>query len=119
MSSFVFFYDGSGNINIQKNTLQQNSSADINVGEEIVIKNSGVRAKLLILEGEPINEPVAAYGPSAMNTKEEMYQAFADYLKTQSGGWPWGNEEIDVVHQKDAGRFTSYNFVKELAKPKI
>ena len=117
MNRFVFFYDGKGIVQIDEYTLQQSYIADLAGGEEIVIKNNEERAKLLILEGEPINEPVAAYGPFVMNSKEELDQAFADYRKTQFGGWPWGHEEIDVVHPKDAGRFASYNFGKELDEP--
>lgn len=36
-------------------------------------------SSIMILGGEPLNEPIAAHGPFVMNTKEEINQAISDY----------------------------------------
>ncbi len=48
-----------------------------NLGERLVIE-AGSEAQLLVLSGEPINEPVVQYGPFVMNTEPEIAQAVAD-----------------------------------------
>lgn len=47
--------------------------------------HSSPEAKVLLLCGEPIDEPIVGHGPFVMNTAEEIYQAIADYQSGQMG----------------------------------
>jgi redox-sensitive bicupin YhaK (pirin superfamily) len=49
-----------------------------NVGERIAIEARS-EAQLLVLSGEPIDEPVVQYGPFVMNTSQEIQEAISDF----------------------------------------
>lgn len=52
---------------------------------EIVIEGITEKAIVLLLSGEPINEPFIQYGPFVMNTKQEIQQAYEDYQSGEFG----------------------------------
>jgi redox-sensitive bicupin YhaK (pirin superfamily) len=76
--------------------------SDIDVG----IVNDHQEAEFLLLQGVPIDEPVAQAGPFVMNTDAEVQQAFADYRRTQFGTWPF--DRRDPVHPREQGRFARH-----------
>ena len=55
-----------------------------NEGDYIQVHNSE-DFKALILNGTPINEPVASHGPFVMNTREEIIQAIDDFQSGKMG----------------------------------
>ena len=56
-------------------------------GESISIENpsSSESVDVLLIGGQPLNEPVARYGPFVMNTRSEIMQAFEDYRNGRMG----------------------------------
>lgn len=70
-----------------------NGSRQAGEAELIVIKRNGSQveieaqedSRLLIMSGEPIEEPIARYGPFVMNTKAELVQAVNDYNAGKMG----------------------------------
>lgn len=51
----------------------------LGAGDRVALKAGAEGARMLVLAGRPLREPVARYGPFVMNTREEIVQAFRDY----------------------------------------
>ena len=102
----IFFYEGQS-VSIEGQEISSNHLIELVAGEDVLIKNGNEAAYFLILEGKPINEPVAKYGPFVMNTQKEIEEAMQEYSKTQFGGWPWS--ETEVVHPRNKGRFALHS----------
>jgi redox-sensitive bicupin YhaK (pirin superfamily) len=92
-----------GSLRIGAHDLAANTGAVLRSDEPVEVIGGPNGAEVLVLQGRPIGEPVAKYGPFVMNTEAEIEQAFTDYRATEFGGWPWPTD--DPVHARDAGRF--------------
>ena len=55
-----------------------------NEGENFSIEATA-NSVVLILSGEPLNEPIASYGPFVMNTQEQIREAFDDFNNGKFG----------------------------------
>lgn len=53
-------------------------------GDQVVIE-ALEPTRLLLLNGQPLNEPIVGYGPFVMNTESEIRQAFLDYERGRMG----------------------------------
>ena len=106
----LYFYKGS-NIKIAGIDIKSYQSVELLADLDLIIESENEDSYLLLLQGMPIAEPVAQYGPFVMNNQAEIQQAFNDYRETQFGGWPW--QRYDHVHPADKGRFAKYSNGKE------
>ncbi|HYH99917.1 pirin-like C-terminal cupin domain-containing protein, partial [Hyalangium sp.] len=73
---------------------------------DVELTNGATEGDMLLLQGRPIGERVAQYGPFVMNTQAEIQQAFADYQRTEFGGWPFSSH--DPIHPREQGRFARH-----------
>lgn len=101
----IYFYEGD-ELRVADTPVQRYHSVELRPDVEVNLKAGTKAAEVLVLQGKPIGEPVIQYGPFVMNTMEEINQAFADYHKTQFGGWPW--PKPDHVHPRETKRFVKY-----------
>jgi len=56
-------------------------------GDDVAIEAAS-DATVLVMHGQPIDEPIAGYGPFVMNTPQQIRQAFADYGAGRMGSIP-------------------------------
>jgi redox-sensitive bicupin YhaK (pirin superfamily) len=76
--------EGEIKINKSQNASENQFILFNNDGEEIVIE-ALMKSIVLVMSGEPLNEPIAPYGPFVMNTETEIKQAYEDYYNGKFG----------------------------------
>ena len=78
-NAFLYVYRGEvevagGAVPVQRMAILSNDAE----ADGVVIK-SAHESRLLLIAGQPLNEPVVQYGPFVMNSEQEVYQALADH----------------------------------------
>lgn len=101
----IYLYKGES-LTLNGEALKPEQGALLESDQAVELLNGNAEARLLILQGKPINEPVVQHGPFVMNSAAEIQQAFRDYQKTQFGGWPW--PQYDPVLPREQGRIARY-----------
>jgi redox-sensitive bicupin YhaK (pirin superfamily) len=84
-NAFLYVYEGAVNVGGDAATrvpagrmavLANDAAAD-----GVVLAAEGGAARVLLVAGKPLNEPIAQYGPFVMNTTEQLQEAFADFQR--------------------------------------
>lgn len=101
----AYFFQGSS-LRVSGQDIPARHAVLLRADMEALLEAGSDGCEILILEGRPIGEPVAQYGPFVMNTEQEIHQAFQDYRSTAFGGWPW--ESDAPVHDRNQGRFARH-----------
>lgn len=101
----LYFFRGQS-LNVAGAPIPAERAVDLLVDQPLLLENGKQDGYFLVLQGKPIDEPVAQYGPFVMNNRAEIQQAMIDYHQTQFGGWPWDRD--DKVHPRESGRFARY-----------
>ncbi|MBN9411648.1 MAG: pirin family protein [Burkholderiales bacterium] len=101
----LYFFKGS-EVSVAGQRIAGVHAVELRAGEAVELANGDTEAEFLLLQGRPIAEPVAQYGPFVMNTQAEIMQAMQDYRRTQFGGWPWQDDA--PVHGREPVRFARH-----------
>lgn len=97
----LYVFEGDG-VRVDGTEVPGTTGAVVRADQAIDLESSS-GVEVLLLQGRPIDEPVAQYGPFVMNDQAGIEQAFDDYRATGFGGWPW--PEDGPVHGREPERF--------------
>jgi hypothetical protein len=75
----AFLYVFEGDLAVDQTGVPRHAAALLTEGDQVTLHAGSAGARLLLLAGKPINEPVVQYGPFVMNSREEIEQALRDY----------------------------------------
>lgn len=76
--AFAYVFDGS-DAQVAGEKLSRSELAVLSKGGSVRIAGREAPARVLLVAGQPLQEPVARYGPFVMNTPEQIHEAIADF----------------------------------------
>ena len=84
-AAYVFVFGGAVKIGDDEQVAKDGELALLGDGDAVRLRGTSERARLLLLAGVPLGEPVARYGPFVMNTELEIREAIADFRSGKMG----------------------------------
>jgi redox-sensitive bicupin YhaK (pirin superfamily) len=84
-NAFVYVHQGEVRIGDAVVEAQRMGVLDNAGGADGVVVTATQDAQFLVIAGQPLNEPIAQYGPFVMNTQEQIYQTLADFREGRFG----------------------------------
>ena len=78
-NAFLYAYEGEAVVGEDRKALPHRAAGLLSQGDAVRVQAGDKGARVLLLAGKPIREPMVQYGPFVMNTREEIEQAIADY----------------------------------------
>lgn len=84
-NAFVYVYRGEVSIADKAVPVQRMAILANEAQADGVVISAGVDAKLLLISGQPLKEPIVQYGPFVMNSQDEIYQALSDFRDGRLG----------------------------------
>jgi redox-sensitive bicupin YhaK (pirin superfamily) len=84
-NAFIYVYRGEVSIGGQTVPVQRMAILANTAQADGVVIEASADAKLILVSGKPLKEPIVQYGPFVMNTKEEIYQAMVDFRDGRLG----------------------------------
>ncbi|MEO8545074.1 MAG: pirin family protein [Burkholderiaceae bacterium] len=84
-NAFVYVYRGAVTIDGQTVPAQRMAILKNDAGSDGIRIAASEDARVLLIAGRPLKEPIAQYGPFVMNTQEEVFQAVKDFQSGQFG----------------------------------
>ncbi|GAA4861513.1 pirin family protein [Luteimonas vadosa] len=81
-NAFAYVYEGAVTIADAGDGARDLGAQELGVlggGGRLRLRAAGQGARLIVVAGRPLREPVARHGPFVMNTRQELMQAFVDF----------------------------------------
>jgi len=80
-NAFAYAFEGAAHVGEGEaaRTISSQELAVLGGGARLTVHAGDAGARLILVAGRPLREPVARHGPFVMNTREELMQAFVDF----------------------------------------